>query len=98
MSIASFADKGTEDIFDGSNTKDARATLPRSLWNVARRKLAMMEQALTLEDLRMPPANRLEALAGDLEGYHSIRVNQRYRVVFRWADGVAHEVLIVDYH
>lgn len=58
----------------------------------------MMEQALALDDLRVPPANRLEKLVGDLEGYHSIRINKQYRVLFRWADGAAHEVLIVDYH
>lgn len=98
MAIASFAEKGTEDVFDGRNTRNARACLPRSLWNVARRKLAMMEQALVLDDLRVPPANHLEKLVGDLRGYHSIRINEQYRVLFRWADGAAHEVLIVDYH
>ncbi len=57
-----------------------------------------MDQALVLDDLRVPPGNRLERLSGDLRGYHSIRINDQYRVVFRWADGAAHEVLIVDYH
>jgi len=98
VTIASFADRGTEDIHEGSNTKEARKTLPRVLWSIARRKLAMIEQALALDDIRVPPANRLEKLAGDLKGYHSIRVNEQYRVVFRWSDGAAHEVLIVDYH
>lgn len=96
--IASFADRGTEDIFGGNNTREARATLPRTLWGVARRKLGMMEQALILDDLRVPPGNWLERLAGDLKGYHSIRVNEQYRILFRWAEGAAHEVLIVDYH
>lgn len=98
VAIRSFADKGTEDIFEGTNTKDARSTLPRALWSVARRKLGMIEQAFILTDLRAPPANHLEKLVADLHGYHSIRINQQYRVVFRWADSAAHEVLIVDYH
>jgi toxin HigB-1 len=98
VGIASFADQGTEDIFDGNNTRSARACLPRALWAIARRKMAMLEQALVLDDLRAPPANRLERLAGNLRGYHSIRVNDQYRLVFRWADAAAHEVLIVDYH
>ncbi len=58
----------------------------------------MMDQAFALDDLRVPPANRLERLAGDLAGYHSIRINDQFRIVFRWADGAAHEVLIVDHH
>lgn len=64
----------------------------------ARRKLAMLDAAVRLEDLRVPPSNRLEALKGDRAGQHSIRVNNQWRVCFVWQDGHAHEVEIVDYH
>lgn len=98
MAIESFADKGSEDIHAGVNSKEARATLPKNLWPVARRKLLMLDQAYTLPDLRTPPANRLEKLTGEWAGYHSIRINQQYRVVFRWLGRGTHEVLVVDYH
>jgi proteic killer suppression protein len=65
---------------------------------VARRKLRMLNNAATLDDLRIPPANRLEALKGDRKGQHSIRINDQWRVCFRWKDGDAHGVEIVDYH
>jgi len=65
---------------------------------VARRKLRMLNSAATLDDLRIPPANRLEALKGDRKGQHSIRINDQWRVCFRWKDGDAHDVEIVDYH
>lgn len=96
--IASFGDKGTEDIYNGLNSKEARAKLPRDLWPVAIRKLDMIEAAHTLQDLTAPPSNRLEALKGDLAGWYSIRINEKYRVIFQWKDGGAHEVTIVDYH
>ena len=70
----------------------------RSIQQVARRKLRMLNNAQTLEDLKVPPSNRLEALKGDRRGEHSIRINQQWRVCFRWKDGHAHEVSIVDYH
>lgn len=79
-----FADRGTEDIFNGSNTKAARQTLPRELWKIAQRKLDMLQAASRIDDLRVPPGNRLKALGGDLKGYHSIRINDQYRIVFRW--------------
>lgn len=96
--IVSFGDKGTEDIYHGVNSREARATLPRDLWPVARRKLDMIDAAHSLQDLTAPPSNRLEALKGDLAGWYSIRINDQYRVIFQWKDGGAHEVTIVDYH
>ena len=96
--IGSFGDEGTEDVFDGRHTKKARKACPQNLWRVARRKLDQINQAANLDDLRVPPGNRLEALAGDREGQHSIRINNQYRVCFGWAEGVAEEVEIVDYH
>ncbi len=93
------ADQGTADIYHGRDTRKARKTLPKDLWNVARRKLDMLNAAASLDDLRVPPANRLEKLAGDLEGLWSIRINDQYRVVFRWSEERgATDVKIVDYH
>ena len=95
--ILNFADKNTEDIFNGLDSKAAR-NIPQMAWNVAARKLDMLNAAHDLRDLRVPPANRLEALKGTWAGCHSIRINDQYRVVFRWADGNAKDVLITDYH
>lgn len=96
--IASFRDEGAEDVFDGRDTKKARRACPRNLWRVARRKLDQINQAADLEDLRVPPGNRLEPLAGDREGQHSVRINDQYRVCFTWTEQGAEEVEIVDYH
>ncbi len=94
-----FAHEGTRDIFDGNDTKAARNTLPRELWERARRKLDMMNAATRLDDLRAPPAIRLEKLKGRLAGRYGIRINDQYRIVFRWEDGQgASEVRITDYH
>ncbi len=94
--IVSFKDEGTEDVFDGRDTKKARKACPRDLWRVARRKLDQINQAAELDDLRVPPGNRLEPLTGDREGQHSIRINDQYRVCFSWAESGAEEVEIVD--
>jgi toxin HigB-1 len=96
--IVSFKDEGTEDVFDGRDTKKARKACPRSIWSVARRKLDQINQAVELDDLRVPPVNRLEELKGDREGQHSIRINDQYRVCFTWTEGGAEEVEIVVYH
>lgn len=96
--IASFADRGTEDVFDGEDSRAARATCPTSLWPVARRKLTQINRVRELRDLAVPPGNHLERLRGKREGQHSIRINQQYRVRFRWEGGHAYEVEIVDYH
>lgn len=96
--IVSFKDEGTEDVFDGRDSKRARKTCPQSIWRVARRKLDQINQAMSLNDLTAPPANRLEALRGAREGQHSIRINAQYRVCFTWTEDGAEEVEIVDYH
>ena len=96
--IVNFADQGTEDIFNGRNTPQARRTLPKALWRVAQRKLAWMDAAESLEDLRTPPGNRLEKLHGDREGQYSIRINERYRICFQWTPQGPADVEIVDYH
>ncbi len=95
--IRSFADKHTAVVFYGDPTARARR-IPAELVRVVLRKLAQLDAAAHLDDLRSPPGNRLEALRGDRAGYHSIRVNDQWRLVFRWhADG-AHEVELTDYH
>jgi proteic killer suppression protein len=96
--IQSFADRGTEDIFNGLNTRAARKCCPRELWPVARRKLDQLDSAEELGDLRIPPGNRLEAFVGDRKGQHSIRINDRFRICFRWTGQGPAEVEIVDYH
>jgi proteic killer suppression protein len=99
VAIRSFADAGTEDVFNGEDTKAARKACPVELRSVAERKLDVLNNAATLADLRSPPGNRLEALHGDRKGQHSIRINERYRVCFVWGDsGDADDVEIVDYH
>lgn len=92
--IRSFAGKEAEKIWRGV----ASRKLPPEIQRVARRKLRMLNAAVTLEDLRAPPANRLEALKRDRKGQHSIRINDQWRLCFRWKDGDAHDVEIADYH
>lgn len=96
--IQSFGRDGTQDVFDGRNSKAARKTCPRTLWPGGCRKLDQLNQAETLEDLRVPPGNRLEKLRGDRQGQHSIRINEQYRVCFRWTERGPEDVEIVDYH
>lgn len=96
--IQSFKNEATEAIFDGQVTKAARKICPLNLWTVARRKLDMLNQAALLQDLRVPPSNRLEALKGDCRGQFSIRINDQYRVCFRWTDKGPTDVEITDYH
>src|SRR5687767_7588468 len=96
--IESFADKATEDIFNGLNSTDARRRLPRELWRIAFRKLDQMDAGVQLEDLRVPPGNRLESLRADRIGQHSIRINDQYRICFEWTEIGARRVEIVDYH
>jgi proteic killer suppression protein len=92
--IRSFADRETQRIWDGVVSR----RLPVDIQSVARRKLRMLNAAVALDDLRVPPANRLEALRGDRSGRHSIRINDQWRICFRWSDGDAFEIEIVDYH
>jgi proteic killer suppression protein len=92
--IGSFADQETERVWEGSGSR----RLPQAIQLVARRKLRMLAAAASLDDLRVPPANRLEALKGERRGQFSIRINDQWRICFRWRDGEAFEVAIVDYH
>lgn len=96
--IRSFADEATQDLFNGSDTRRARRACPRELWPVARRKLDQLNRVRTLQELKVPPGNRLERLRGDRAGQYSIRLNAQYRVCFRWEDSYADEVEVTDYH
>jgi len=96
--IRSFRGTGTEDIFNGDNTRAARQTCPESLWKVAFRKLDRLDSVVSLDDLRVPPGNQLEALSGDRKGQFSIRINRQYRICFSWTELGPDEVEIVDYH
>ncbi len=95
--IRSFADEATADIFRERNTRAAR-TIPKDLWRVAQRKLKMLDVAPRIEDMKSPPGNRLEALRGSRSGRYSVRVNDQYRITFRWETGNAFEVAVEDYH
>ena len=98
--IISFADKGTTDIFNGVSSKMARKKLHPILWEKAQTKLDMLNRAYRLEDLKIPPNNKLEKLQRELAGKHSIRINDQYRIIFIWDEyrhGVS-EVKITDYH
>jgi len=92
--IESFADRQTQQLFEGLTLRRLDAGLQKQ----ALRRLIYLNAALSLEDLRVPPSNRLEALQGNYKGFYSIRVNDQWRIVFRWRDGHAHEVAFVDYH
>ena len=96
--IISFADRGTEDIYDAVDSKAARRCCPEHIWHVARRKLDHLNRARRLHDLASPPSNRLEALHRDRKGQHSIRINDQYRICFYWTDLGAADVEIADYH
>ena len=98
--IISFADQGTEDVFNGFKSKKARGKLNLNLWDKAQMKLDMLNRAYRLDDLRVPPNNKLKKLLGDLDGKHSIRINDQYRIIFRWDEDVhgVFEVKIIDYH
>jgi proteic killer suppression protein len=95
--IVSFADATTADIFHGSDTKAARR-LPRELWSRIQQKLDLLNACISVEDMRVPPSNRLEKLKGNLAGFYSIRVNQQYRIIFRFVAGQCEAVRCTDYH
>ncbi len=96
--IVSFKNQATEDIFKGNNTKNARKLCPQSLWKVASRKLDQLDSVLNIEELKVPPDNRLESLSGNRKGEFSIRINQQYRVCFKWSESGPFDVEITDYH
>ena len=95
--VQSFRDETTADLFRERNTRAARR-IPRELWRVVQRKLKLLDAAARLHDLLIPAGNRLEALKGNQAGRYSIRVNDQYRVTFRWENGNAYEVGVEDYH
>jgi proteic killer suppression protein len=97
MALKSFGNALAEDLFDDRKSKEVRH-FPAELHRAVRRKLLYLHDAATLGDLRVPPGNRLEALHGDWQGYHSIRTNDPWRVLFRWESGDAHDVQVLDYH
>jgi toxin HigB-1 len=92
--IRSFKDRETQKVWDG----EASRRLPNDIQNVALRKLAALDAAERLDDLRQPPGNRLEALKDDRKGQHSVRINQQWRICFRWTEGGCEDVEICDYH
>ena len=96
--ILTFRNQGAEDVFDGKSSKAARKTCPPNLQRRARAKLFLLDDAEDLTDLRIPPSNHLEALKGDRSGQHSIRINQQYRICFKWTESGFHDAEIVDYH
>lgn len=95
--IERFGNRLAEDLFYDRSSKEMRA-FPPELRRAARRKLLYLHDAAELADLRAPPGNRLEALKWDLAGHHSIRINDQWRIVFRWESGNARNVRVVDYH
>ncbi len=95
--IRNFGDKATEDIWNGDNTPAARQ-IPRETWKTAQRKLDMIHAAHQRIDLQIPPGNRLEKLKGKLGDFHSVRINDQYRIIFKWTQGAAERVEITDYH
>lgn len=96
--IRSFADSATEDLFNGTNSRRARAACASEIWSVVHRKLTQLNRVRDLGELAIPPGNHLERLGGDRRGQYSIRINQQYRVCFHWEDGYADEVEVTDYH
>lgn len=96
--IQTFANPGTVDIYKGLDSRAARHTLPKELWGTARRKLHWIDSARTLAALRLPPGSRLEVLKGNRAGRWSIRINDQYRITFRFEEGQAYEVCCEDYH
>jgi proteic killer suppression protein len=93
-----FADRATRDLYNGVASKPAQKVVPAALRQRALDKLTLLDAAVSLEQLRIPPGNRLEVLRGDRTGQHSIRINDQFRICFLWTDAGAIDVEIVDYH
>jgi len=96
--IQNFKTIGTEDIFNGVNSREARRTCPTHIWRIAARKWDQLDSVETLQELRIPPGNKLEELSGDRRGQYSIRINDQYRICFKWTNSGPDQVEIVDYH
>ena len=92
--IKSFGNKETEKIWNGFRSRK----LPTKIQNIARRKLRMINNSINIADLKIPPANRLEKLKGNLKGMYSIRINEKYRIIFNWETSNTYDVQIIDYH
>ena len=96
--IKTFKSAVTEDIFDGMASRETRKCCPQSIWPVARRKLDQINRVREINELNVPPGNRLERLQGDRQNQYSIRINQQYRICLKWEEGHAYEIEITDYH
>jgi proteic killer suppression protein len=96
--MSDFRNAGTEDIYNGNNTKAARRILPIALHDIARRKMTVIRRASGVDQLYEPPSNHLEALEGDRVGEYSVRINRKYRVCFTWNEDAAKNLEITDYH
>ena len=96
--IESFHDRASEDIFNGVNSKAARKSCPEQLWKIATWKLDQLDSVQSLDELKVPPGNRLEPLAGDRKDQFSIRINEQYRICFVWGESGPSEVEVTDYH
>jgi len=96
--IVSFDEQATEDIFNGKATRAARKACPQAIWPVASRKLDQLDSVIALEELKVPPGNRLEPLSGNRKGQFSIRINEQYRICFVWTESGPDRVEITDYH
>ena len=92
--IKSFGNKETEKVWSGTRSRK----LPNEIQQIGRRKLRMLNNSQDIQDLKIPPSNRLEKLGGKLKAYHSIRINNQWRIMFKWKNGNAFEVEIIDYH
>ena len=92
--IISFGSKETEKIWNGDRDKN----MPNEIQQIGRRKLRMLNNSQNLKDLRIPPSNKLEKLSGKMSDFYSIRINDQWRIVFKWEDGNASEVTLIDYH
>ena len=96
--IQSFKNQATEDLFNGTATKAALKLCPRNLWNIVSRKLDQIDSVTSPNELIVPPGNHLEALKGDRKSQHSIRINDQYRVCFKWTESGPRDVEVTDYH
>ena len=96
--IVSFKNDGTSDLFDGKSSKAARKLLPQSLFKIVGRKLDQLDSVSSLDELRIPPGNRLELLSGNRRGQYSIRINEQYRICFTWTESGPDKVEVTDYH
>ena len=96
--IQSFKNQATEDLFNGKATKAALKLIPRNLWTIVSRKLDQIDSVVRLNELRVPPGNHLEALKKDRQGQHSIRINDQYRVCFKWTESGPKDVEVADHH